>query len=84
MIYYEKNSNLFIKKTSHNYKNKFYSFQAFKLSKISVYEDRPTAKGIGFLGIALLGSLFAFIFILDCLPSKKKYDRNTDAKTPKI
>eukprot|EP00105_Crassostrea_gigas_P013710 XP_011430111.2 PREDICTED: uncharacterized protein LOC105330201 [Crassostrea gigas] len=57
---------------------------AFKLSKISVYEDRPTAKGIGFLGIALLGSLFAFIFILDCLPSKKKYDRNTDAKTPKI
>nr|XP_022345603.1 uncharacterized protein LOC111138089 [Crassostrea virginica] len=39
---------------------------AFRISKISVYEDRPTAKSIGFLGIALLAGFFAFIVILDC------------------
>ena len=43
-----------------------FSFKAFRISKISVYEDRPTAKSIGFLGIALLAGFIAFIVILDC------------------
>uniref|UniRef100_A0A8W8IHD8 C-type lectin domain-containing protein n=1 Tax=Magallana gigas TaxID=29159 RepID=A0A8W8IHD8_MAGGI len=53
--------------------------QAFKLSKISVYEDRPTAKGIGILGIVLLGSFFAFIIVLDCQRLENLCSRKTDA-----
>ncbi|XP_052704032.1 uncharacterized protein LOC128180181 [Crassostrea angulata] len=52
---------------------------AFKLSKISVYEDRPTAKGIGILGIALLGSFFAFIIVLDCQRLEQFCSRKTDS-----
>ncbi|XP_056006036.1 uncharacterized protein LOC125657482 isoform X3 [Ostrea edulis] len=39
---------------------------AFKMTKISVYEDRPVAKGIGMVGVAVLASVFVFIIILDC------------------
>ncbi|XP_034329360.2 uncharacterized protein [Magallana gigas] len=52
---------------------------AFKLSKISVYEDRPTAKGIGILGVVLLGSFFAFIIVLDCQRLENLCSRKTDA-----
>eukprot|EP00105_Crassostrea_gigas_P039404 XP_019923552.1 PREDICTED: uncharacterized protein LOC105330194 [Crassostrea gigas] len=51
---------------------------AFKLSKISVYEERPTAKGIGILGIVLLGSFFAFIIVLDCQRLEQFCSRKTD------
>ncbi|XP_076105896.1 uncharacterized protein LOC143074232 [Mytilus galloprovincialis] len=39
---------------------------AYKLTKISVYEDRPVAKAIGGVGVAILISVILFIVLLDC------------------
>ncbi|CAG2237449.1 unnamed protein product [Mytilus edulis] len=39
---------------------------AYKLTKISVYEDRPVAKAIGCVGVAILISVIVFIVLLDC------------------
>ncbi|CAG2255550.1 unnamed protein product [Mytilus edulis] len=47
---------------------------AYKLTKISVYEDRPTAKAIGYVGVVVLISVIVLIVLLDCQHciSKKK------------
>lgn len=58
---------------------KLHFFPAFKLSKVSVYEDRPTAKGLGILGIVLLGSFFAFIIVLDCQRIEQFFSRKRDS-----
>ncbi|XP_062609874.1 uncharacterized protein LOC134271678 [Saccostrea cucullata] len=39
---------------------------AFKLTKISVYEDRPAAVAMGAVGIGVLASVIIFIVLLDC------------------
>ncbi|XP_061178321.1 uncharacterized protein LOC133186954 [Saccostrea echinata] len=54
---------------------------AFKLTKISVYEDRPVAVSMGVVGIAVLTSFFVFVILLDCqrmenLCSKQKIAAN--------
>ncbi|CAC5424986.1 unnamed protein product [Mytilus coruscus] len=42
------------------------SILAYKLTKISVYEDRPVAKAIGGVGVAVLVSVLLFVVLLDC------------------
>ncbi|VDI44601.1 Hypothetical predicted protein, partial [Mytilus galloprovincialis] len=56
---------------------------AYKLTKISVYEDRPVAKAIGGVGVAILISVILFIVLLDCQRmeqciSKKKTNTSTN------
>ncbi|XP_061178322.1 uncharacterized protein LOC133186955 [Saccostrea echinata] len=54
---------------------------AFKLTKISVYEDRPVAVSMGAVGIAVLVSVFVFIILLDC---QRKGKLSSKQKTTKI
>ena len=55
----------------------FCILSAYRMSKISVYEDRPVAKTLGFVGVAIMSGFFLFIVILDCVrvgQSNKKKD----------
>ncbi|XP_061178323.1 uncharacterized protein LOC133186957 [Saccostrea echinata] len=58
--------------------------KAYKLSKISVYEDRPVAVSLGVVGIAVLISVFAFVILLDCQQMERlcsKQQRPTKIET---
>ncbi|XP_052075447.1 uncharacterized protein LOC127712885 [Mytilus californianus] len=62
---------------------------AYKLKRISVYEDRPVAKAIGSVGVAVLISVIIFIIVLDCQRmqqciSKKKTKKSKKRKHNKV
>ncbi|VDI44605.1 Hypothetical predicted protein [Mytilus galloprovincialis] len=48
---------------------------AYKLTKISVYEDRPVAKAIGCIGVVILISVILFIVLLDCQRIEQCYTK---------
>lgn len=56
---------------------------------MSVYEDRPIAKAIGSVGVAVLISVIIFIIVLDCQRiqqcfSKKKTNKSKKRKNNQV
>ncbi|XP_063448520.1 uncharacterized protein LOC134728052 [Mytilus trossulus] len=49
---------------------------AYKLTKISVYEDRPTAKAIGYVGVVVLIAVVVLIVLLDCQRTEQSISKN--------